>query len=96
MKVIHPVHVIGAPPIEIPGELFVREEHAVFVPDQEPYGPHRLTIHAPQVSIYGKDDDDCINVSGLVAHSLIPAGQPNQGTQLWRKVVMEVFYPVAR
>lgn len=96
MKVTHPVYVVGAPSLSIPGELLIRAEYAIFVPDIEPYGPHRLTIHEPKVSIYGKEDDDCINISGSVVHSLIPAGQPGQGTQLWREVVAEAFFPETR
>jgi len=92
MKVTHPVHVIGAPPLTIPGELSINEDRAVFIPDQEPHGPHRLTIHDPKVGIYGKDDDDCISVSGW-AEVVCPA---DRQPALWRKMTMESFYPVAR
>lgn len=75
---------------EVPGQLLRSfNGPAVFVPDSEPYGPHRLTIHEPTFGFYGAEDNHCISISGLV-----DAGKdPTTGEQLWRKVVMESFYP---
>lgn len=92
MKVIRPIHVPGAPPLEVPGELIVNSGNAVFVPDTQPYGPHRLTIQSAAVHIGGPDDDDCVSVSGWteVSHPT------DRQFALFRKVVMEGFYPVPR
>ena len=91
MKVIRPVSILGSLPLSIPGELIANKEHVVFVPDENPYGPHRLLVHEPKISICGTDDDDCISVSGWteVSHP------KDKQIALWRKVIIG-FYPMAR
>lgn len=92
MKVVRPIRTIGSPILSVPGELIVGSGRAVFVPDESPCGPHHLLIHDPEISICGADDDDCISVSGWteVSHP------SDKQIALWRKVIMESFYPVAR
>lgn len=86
-RILHPTPTSS---IEVPGQLLRRSGNGpvVFVPDGDPYGPYRLTIHDPTFGFYGAEDDHCISVSGLVEVERTPMGE-----QLWRKVVMESFYP---
>ena len=67
----------------IKGELTSSRDRAYFTPDLEPYGPYRLRIEEPTYVIGGKDDDNCIWISGYV--------QESQG--LWREVE-RMFYPI--
>ncbi len=82
---------------QVKGELIVRKDHALFIPTSpnDPYGSDRLMIHSPEVNIAGPEDDNGIFITGLVSTNHPDPTGPNL-EPLYRRVIMESFYPVSK
>lgn len=49
----------------IPGELTsTMYRHALFVPDENAFGPHRLRVEEATIIVCGEADDNCLLVEG--------------------------------